>query len=80
MLDLFSDIDAQEHREDDRLNEAEQQAQHVHDDRKTDRQQMPHLLGDHLLAVEVAVKSKRERERAHDLLNEVERQHQEKRL
>ena len=80
LLDGFLDIDRQQHREHDGLDQAEQQAQHLHEQRQHEREEVAELVRDHFLAVEVAVQSQREGKRPHDLLDEVERQHEQEGL
>ena len=66
---ILSLIDGEQHREDQRLNQAEQQAQHLHHQRSQDRENIVQILRHCFFSVEVSVKTERQRERADNLLN-----------
>ena len=71
LLDGFLDIDRQQHREHDGLDQAEQQAQHLHDKGQQQREDALELLGDHFLSVDIAVQSQGQGEGPQHLLNKV---------
>ena len=65
----FRKIEGEQHRKDKRLDQTEQKAQDIHDQRRCNWKNVIQILSNRFFTVKIAVKTQGQRERAHKLFD-----------